>query len=203
MLKSDYAQAEKFYVKMADSIGLDSSYRIGNAMKTIGYRANGEASDWMLAERGIYAVSVELASAAEPLTKLFFISDKDVLKKLLLESEPWITATMAFLMPKITCKLTQSSKLDSKYDRVPIFTTFECENEGLAPSDTGTYKVHLNYIVADGPTAIKQVLINDKKTATTSGCWIAKDCFFIMPSIQPLSVKTIKVLSEMPVSVDD
>ena len=46
---------------MVKSIGLDENeWLIGNAMQTIQYKANGEASDWMLGELGIYAVSAEL-----------------------------------------------------------------------------------------------------------------------------------------------
>ena len=37
----------------------------GNAMTAIRYEANGEASDWMLAEHGIIAVSPELGILAK------------------------------------------------------------------------------------------------------------------------------------------
>ena len=156
----------------------------------------------MLAELGIYAVSVELGGA-EPLTKRFFITDKTALKNLLLESEPWITSTMGFLMPRVHCELTQSSKMGPDNDRVHVVTTFACENTGLALTDSLTYSVHLNFIVAGGPTTIKQVKINDKKTITTTGCWIAKDCFFLMPAIKPLAMNKITILAEIPASTDD
>ena len=71
-------------------------------MQTIGYKANGEASDWMLAERGIYAVSVEIASG-DVSSKQFFINDPSVLKNVLLENEPWISSTMDFLLARIIC----------------------------------------------------------------------------------------------------
>ena len=58
---------------MIKSIGLNTNeWLIGNAMQTIQYKANGEASDWMLGELGIYAVSAELGGAT-PETQTFFI----------------------------------------------------------------------------------------------------------------------------------
>ena len=58
---------------MVKSIGLDENeWLIGNAMQTIQYKANGEASDWMLGELGIYAVSAEIGGET-PETSTFFI----------------------------------------------------------------------------------------------------------------------------------
>lgn len=48
LLKNKHAKAKEFYEEASRSIGLDKSYLIGNAAQTIGYRANGEASDYML-----------------------------------------------------------------------------------------------------------------------------------------------------------
>jgi len=62
-------------------------------MQTISYKANGEASDWMLSELGIYAVSVELGGDTIATSK-FFITKADDLTKLLLENEPWISKIM-------------------------------------------------------------------------------------------------------------
>ena len=62
LLKEKHAKAEAFYngvfYKDVSPIG----YSFGNAVDTIGYTANGEASDWMLGERGIYAISPEIGT---------------------------------------------------------------------------------------------------------------------------------------------
>ena len=39
-----------------------TTYRNGNGMRTIGYEADGEASDWMLTTFGIVAASPELGT---------------------------------------------------------------------------------------------------------------------------------------------
>ena len=78
---------------MIDQIDLPSYYKTGNAMQTIKYRANGEASDWMLAELGIYAVSVELGGNTVE-NSAFFIEKGSALRGLMLENTPWIAQTM-------------------------------------------------------------------------------------------------------------
>lgn len=54
-------------------------YIEGNGTSTIGYTANGEASDWMLHELGIYAMSPELGLQIKQ-AENFFIGDPDALK---------------------------------------------------------------------------------------------------------------------------
>ena len=51
-------------------------------MRTIGYEADGEASDWMLTTFGIVAASPELGTK-DKRTSDFFIDDRDVIKDLL------------------------------------------------------------------------------------------------------------------------
>ena len=79
----------------------------------------------MLSELGIYAVSVELGGSKSS-TRKFFIRKEDDLKEILLETEPWVTATTSYIMPRVKCELTQSYKTDKKYERVNILTAFEC-----------------------------------------------------------------------------
>ena len=52
--------ARKFYNDLYNKAGVPRAYKKGNGATTIGYTANGEASDWMLHELGIYALSPEL-----------------------------------------------------------------------------------------------------------------------------------------------
>ena len=57
----------------------------GNGMNTIGYDANGEASDWMLATHGILSFSPELGSSGKNKhhSDTFFIKDHDELHKVM------------------------------------------------------------------------------------------------------------------------
>ena len=54
------------------------------------YTANGEASDWMLGERGIFAISPELGIVGNPAADPFFVMDHEALKEILLKNYPWI-----------------------------------------------------------------------------------------------------------------
>lgn len=54
---------------------------IGNGATTIGYTANGEASDWMLGRKSIYSFSPELGTDNIK-TNEFFIEDINDLKYL-------------------------------------------------------------------------------------------------------------------------
>ena len=49
LLEKDYSKALDFYKMWSERVDLANGMKTGNAMQTIGYRANGEASDWMLA----------------------------------------------------------------------------------------------------------------------------------------------------------
>ena len=53
-------KARQFYKELFDHGGVPKGYIEGNGATSIGYTANGEASDWMLHELGIYAASPEL-----------------------------------------------------------------------------------------------------------------------------------------------
>ena len=89
VLVEDYPSAFKFYDSLSQTVGLGPKWKVGNAMQTIEYQANGEASDWMLAELGIYALSVELGGGKRA-SQSFFIEDSDDLLELLIENDSWI-----------------------------------------------------------------------------------------------------------------
>ena len=73
-------KAQKFYQDVYKKV--PKSYLLGNGVTTIGYTANGEASDWMLHELGIYAASPELG-INDRHTDTFFISNIASLTKLI------------------------------------------------------------------------------------------------------------------------
>jgi hypothetical protein len=65
-------------------------------LQTIGYTANGEASDWMLHEHGIYAMSPELGTDDER-SEHFYISDFNPLKDTVESNYIWIHNVIAML----------------------------------------------------------------------------------------------------------
>ena len=71
LLHNEHAKAATFYANAfedAEPLG----YSLGNGAITIGYTANGEASDWMLGARGVYAISPELGNKSRN-AETFFI----------------------------------------------------------------------------------------------------------------------------------
>ena len=88
---------------------------MGNGAKTIGYTANGEASDWMLHELGIYAASPELGIDMRE-AEDFFIRSKGALIALVRQNFDWIEHTMLLLFEKIDCQQVKSAVTRTKLD---------------------------------------------------------------------------------------
>ena len=63
------------------------------------YSANGEASDWMFAKHGIYAMSPELGTNKKQ-SETFFVSNSNDLKDILVQNYKWIQYTMLKLLPQ-------------------------------------------------------------------------------------------------------
>ena len=96
-LRSKNPKAYEFLYTIKQESQIESSYQFGNGISTIGYTANGEASDWMLHELGIYAMSPELGTNKSPMSRLseyFFIKSKEALKETLDLNYPWIQFTI-------------------------------------------------------------------------------------------------------------
>ena len=84
----------------------------------------------MLAELGIYALSIELGSSQDKFNT-FFIEEEDDLKTLLLETEPWIRQIMTFLDEKTFCYFMSSSVVDEAVEtdgKVKAVISFVCAN---------------------------------------------------------------------------
>jgi hypothetical protein len=77
---------------------------MGNGAASINYTANGEASDWMLEERGIYAMSPELGTHDEA-SKTFFIKEWSTLSKVVTQNYNWIFYATKQLFPSIKIDL--------------------------------------------------------------------------------------------------
>lgn len=85
----------------------------------------------MLAELGIYAVSIELGGFTKE-TQQFYIEDKVALAGLLIDNERWITESFGFLFSKVECsEKGVNSMLALNKELRQIKTTFECKNFGF------------------------------------------------------------------------
>ena len=86
----------------------------GNGFSTVDYPANGEASDWMLGEWGILAMSPELGTS-DKRTEQFFIKDPSVLKETVSKNYPWIKFTMLKLTSQVHFTLENVFEPKRKY----------------------------------------------------------------------------------------
>lgn len=62
ILKSDYPEADEFYDNIYQNGGVPEGNIKGNGRVGVKYPANGEASDYFLAEKGLYSMSPELGT---------------------------------------------------------------------------------------------------------------------------------------------
>ncbi len=62
LLHDKFPLADKFYKNIYDNGGVPDLSVAGNGPLTIGYTANGEASDWMLKAHNVYSLSPELGT---------------------------------------------------------------------------------------------------------------------------------------------
>ena len=88
-VKKFYQKAYEFYMKLKSDHVLPNGNKLGNGSMTVNYEANGEASDWMLAERGIIAMSPELG-IADKRSNQFFVKDPKIVKKIIFTNLKWI-----------------------------------------------------------------------------------------------------------------
>jgi hypothetical protein len=76
---------------------MPEGYKEGNGFSMVDYPANGEASDWMLAVHGIFAMSPELGTS-DKASEAFFIESPQVLKDVLYQNYVWIKQTSLMLL---------------------------------------------------------------------------------------------------------
>jgi len=103
----DLDEAFKFYSFLIDNANLPSNNMEGNGYATVDYPANGEASDWMLGNLGIFAMSPELGSNKQQ-SEDFFIQDPDALFDVLQSNYDWIRFTILSVMPTFTLKVVSA-----------------------------------------------------------------------------------------------
>ena len=115
---------------------MPSAYTFGNGATTIGYTANGEASDWMLQERGIYAMSPEIG-IEDSRSNTFFIKDPSVLLDVCQQNFVWIRGIMERFSDRLYLFFEQGSKMPFKlrdksdFD-MSILSELTIRNSGLA-----------------------------------------------------------------------
>jgi len=95
--------AKYFYDEVYFDTEMPDGYIEGNGSTTIGYSANGEASDWMLHEMGVFAMSPELGLQLQE-SETFFIKNSDDLENVIKDNSKWIWNTMKLLFEKVTCE---------------------------------------------------------------------------------------------------
>lgn len=209
LLADSYAQAEKFYSEVASSQQLEQEYGylVGNSVKTTKNTANGEVSDWMLAELGIFAVSVRLGRKGITETE-FYISDAEDLRDTVVVNNEWIQGMLRYLKPDFSC-VSEGPPLvinDNPEDpaTVKILTAFICENRSLVSSLASDYvfKMSEEAIGQDTRSILFILAGDDSKTDLDFECdESVGTCPFEMPSIQAQSKAEIKLISDVPVAL--
>lgn len=97
-LKNDFPLAQHFYSHLEKHGNFPKGAKMGNGEMTVGYSANGEASDWMLAERGIYALSPEIGTKSRD-SQHFFLEDWKTIKDVAAKNHPWMLYATKQLQP--------------------------------------------------------------------------------------------------------
>lgn len=88
-LSTNFPSAEKFYNNLFTNGGVPKNSVKGNGATAIGYTANGESADWMLATYNIYALSPELGTP-NTRTNEFFIKNPADIKNVVEKNYGWI-----------------------------------------------------------------------------------------------------------------
>lgn len=143
-LWTKYPMQALLYEELATETSLPEGNIRGNAMQAIQYQANGEASDWLLGKYGILAMSPELG-VRDGNSDVFFISDKNVLKRVIKDNSVWILNAIS----KIISRLQISSQEGSFYQvslgdgnkNTNIEVPFTLYNKGMG--DLTTRELHI------------------------------------------------------------
>jgi len=99
--KDKFEKAHDFYQTLYDESVKEIGYKLGNGAQTIAYEANGEASDWMLGKRHIYAISPELG-IEDKKSEEFWIKSAEVLEEVLKQNFSWVEAILLRFFPKLS-----------------------------------------------------------------------------------------------------
>lgn len=92
-LQDKFPIAAQFYEHLWKDAGLPPHNVKGNGATTVGYTANGEASDYMLEELGVYSMSPELGTDDKS-SQTFFIKNWETLNSVVTQNYVWIKNTV-------------------------------------------------------------------------------------------------------------
>ena len=163
----NFPQAAFVYNEVFHGTETPAGMLAGNGMQTIGYDANGEASDWMLGELGIISFSPELG-VKDRRSETFFIKEPMILKSVMIENERWIFNTFRLLQSHIDIKVMNATyRLDQNGDLIqdPSSATVDAivrvKNGGLRSLDSPLkIDLKLNQDIVSGLFSVKSNLID-------------------------------------------
>lgn len=108
-LAANFTKAKQFYDHAHQNAGFPNGNKMGNGVTTVKYPANGEASDYFLAEKGVYSTSPELGTNNKFSDK-FFVDSVSKVETICKFNYPWIHYMIKQLHPSINLSLIQLKK---------------------------------------------------------------------------------------------
>jgi hypothetical protein len=138
-LASDFPKALKFYNNTHERAGFPAGNTMGNGQVGVKYPANGEASDYMLKELGIYAMSPELGTKHE-FSKGFYMDNFDHVTDICEANFPWLFYTMKQLHSSLHITVLELEKGHAEVREIKLAV----ENQGLQEMEESTITLKLN-----------------------------------------------------------
>ena len=86
---------------------------------TVNYEANGEASDWMLGDRGIIAMSPELGTKDKS-AQHFFIRTPKAVQNVVFENLKWVDDVLHLFDENFSQKKLPKSKIKELNAKLPV-----------------------------------------------------------------------------------
>jgi hypothetical protein len=121
----------RFYKAFDDQLRASGFKKVGTAQQTIGYVANGEASDWMLARHGIIGFNPELGNEDNDAKKFFPAKSK--VSEILDYDFKAIDTFLKWNLPVFTSVQYKTSTLAEGQNNTKTFETLvEFSNDGIA-----------------------------------------------------------------------
>jgi len=112
-LLGKFPSASNFYDHLWVDGGLPSGNIKGNGAVGVKYSANGEASDYLLAEKGIYSLSPELG-IADSSSNTFIIKQFSDLLRVVTQNYNWLLYTIKQLHPSVSFSFVKMNQSEQK-----------------------------------------------------------------------------------------
>ncbi|CDW88577.1 zinc carboxypeptidase family [Stylonychia lemnae] len=148
-LEQNYPTFAKMYHDFNNDSSLPKGMLKGNAMQSIFYDANGEASDWMLQQHKIFALSPELG-IEDKRSDVFFIKDIKILHEVMRQNQKWMIELFKKTFSHLKIDLTNGDYLraqnnDDKVNEVGAI--FRIGNRGFRNLQQQTIELEINQSV--------------------------------------------------------